>query len=239
MTLRKVYSREMRHELGVFPVWQPGDPIEVGDIGTLDEGAFQKQTTMKSLFPDYRLKIERQPLNRPYRFSSRDCIIGQLQTSGSLPAEANAMVEVKFGSEGGVIFEATDIRRTSIDDLFQCREFIKTHRKLWPSKGVLVTAVDTANSFRLLISATRNGSATLSGRADALSGMKIADASISISTNSAAGYQVTPGAGAIAAQLSGFGWLGYLAGDFHLLEMETEPDFVDLMPRDFPEQKPS
>ncbi len=239
MTLKSIYSHEMRHQLGVFPVWQPGDPIDVGDIGTLDDGMFHKQTSLKSIFPDLPVKVDTRQLNRPYRFSSKDCIVGEVRASGSVPAQGAASLEVKFGSNGGVIFDASDIHRTLIDDLYQLREYIRTQRARWPHKCALVTAVDKAGSFRLLISETRNGSAMLSGNADALANLKIADASVTVSTSSSAGYQVKGGKGAVAADLSGFGWLGYLTGKLKLLEAEppteSEHEFVELNARDFPE----
>ena len=52
MSLRKSYSKMMRNELGVHPVWEPGTKIMLGDYGIFLEGSFKKLGQLKDLLSD-------------------------------------------------------------------------------------------------------------------------------------------------------------------------------------------
>lgn len=232
----------MRDVFKKFPVWQPGDPIQVGDVGTLTGGVFEKQTELSSLFPDLQYHAAEAVLNHPYLYSSQDAIRAALGASASTPGGPGelATVKVTFGRNGGVLFEATGLKRASIEDLYQLRCAIKERRDRWPRGMTLVTAVETSARFRLVISSTSNGTATVSGNVDAVAGLKVADASVSIETESTSGYQTNAGSGALAAALYGFGWLESLQSGFRLMEAEEEPveapDFEELAAEDYPEE---
>jgi len=243
MTLKSTYSAEMRSQLGLFPVWPPGDPIKAGDIGTLQGGVFEKQTSLKERFGTLKVRLVRQALDRPYRFCSKDCVLGEIRAAGKAAGTGSAAMQVKFGANGGVIFEAAGLTRQAIDNLYEVRSFIREHRTAWPAGHVLIGSVDRATRFRVLISENRNGSATLSGKLDALKDLKVADASVKVSTDASAGYQVNDGSGAVSASVYGFGWIPAALKGFKLLQAEPEAapagagsdeDFVALAADRFP-----
>jgi hypothetical protein len=237
MSLQSLYSSEMRQQLQVFPVWQPGDPVEVGDIGTLKDGLFEKQTSLGRLFPDIAVVPVKSKLDHPYRFKSKDCIVGSAGAGATLPGGAGTVqAKVQFGAHGGVVFDAAGLERTAIDDLLDVRAKIRERRADWPRGMVLVTAVDTCERFHLLISEAGNASASLQGSAGAVAGLSIADPSVKIGIDSDAGYQ-TEGSGPVATTVYGFGWLGYVLKKFQLLGEEPEEpelDFGELAAADFP-----
>jgi hypothetical protein len=237
MSLRSLYSSEMRRQLQVFPVWQPGDPVEIGDIGTLNDGVFEKQTSLKKHFPDIEFAPVESELDHPYRFRSKDCVVASVGASAGFPGGTTAVeAKVQFGAHGGVVFDAAGLQRMAIDDLLDVRTKVRSRRTVWPRGMVLVTAVDSCKKFHLLISDAGNASASLRGSVDAIAGLSIADPSVKIGIDSDAGYQ-TEGSGPVAATVYGFGWLGYLMKKFQLLEEEPEepaPDFGVLAAADFP-----
>jgi hypothetical protein len=235
MSLQSLYSSEMRNQLQVFPIWQPGDPVEIGDVGTLKNGVFEKQTTLKKLFPKIAFAQLKNKLDRPYRFKSKDCLVASAG-AGLSGGTASVEAKVHFGTRGGVVFDAAGLQRMAIDNLLDVRAKVRARRKDWPHGMVLVTAVDTSQRFHLLISEAGNASASLRGSADAIAGLSIADPSVKIGIDSDAGYQ-TEGSGPVAATIYGFGWLGYLMKKFQLLgeePEEPEPDFGELAAADFP-----
>jgi hypothetical protein len=237
MSLQSLYSSEMRHQLQVFPIWQPGDPITLGDIGTLKNGVFEKQTTLKKHFPDIEFTAVKSKLDHPYRFRSKDCVLASAGGGAGLAGgTATLEAKVQFGAHGGVVFDAAELQREAIDDLLDVRIKIRARRAEWPRGMVLVTAVDSCKTFRLLISETGSASASLRGNADAIGGLSISDPSVKIAIDADAGYQ-TKGSGPIAATVYGFGWIGYLLRKFQLLGDEPEepvPDFGELAAADFP-----
>jgi hypothetical protein len=235
MSLQSLYSSEMRHQLQVFPIWQPGDPIEIGDIGTLNNGVFEKQAVLKERFPDIEFAAVKRKLDHPYRFRSKDCVVASAG-AGLAGGAATVEAKVQFGAHGGVVFDAAGLQRMAIDNLLDVRTKVRARRPEWPRGMVLVTAVDTCQKFHLLISEAGNASASLRGSADAVAGLSIADPSVKIGIDSDAGYQ-TEGSGPVAATVYGFGWLGYLLKKFQLLgeePEEPEPDFGELAAGDFP-----
>ena len=222
MTLQSLYSSEMRHRLQVFPTWQPGDPVEVGDIGTLKNGVFEKQTSLTAHFPDIAFVPRTSKLEHPYRFQSKASLVASAGAGVSLPeGAARVDAKVQFGDRGGVVFDAAGLERTAIDNLLDVRTKIRARRAEWPRGMVLVSCVDTAKRFQLLVSETGNSSVSLHGRAAAIAGFSIADPSVKIAIDSDAVYR-TKGSGPVAAIVYGFGWLGYLLKRFKLLEQEPD-----------------
>jgi hypothetical protein len=232
MPIERKYSHELRHQYGFFPVWPPGDAIEPGQVGTLRDGVFRKETTLKRFLPACPYSPSR-PVNmdRPFQYSSKDIKKLGIQATADLQGMATVKLNAQFGSSGGVIFEATGIRRLGIEDLAEIRRFIQSNRSTWPREYVLVGSVDTADSFRVLISEAANGTLTLSGNADAIENLHVADASLSVGADSQIGYQTPRGNGAIFANVYGFS--GLFGRTFELLGPKPEGEFVEVSVEDW------
>jgi hypothetical protein len=236
MPIERKYSHELRHQYGFFPVWPPGDAIEPGEVGTLRDGVFRKETTLKRLLPACPYSPSSPiKMDRPFQYSSKDIKKLGIQATGDVQGTATVKLSAQFGYSGGVIFEARDIRRFGIEDLAEIRRFIQSNRSIWPREYVLVGAVDRADSFRVLISEAAKGTFSLSGNMDAIENLHIADASLSVGAESQIGYQTPRGKGAIFANVYGFSGLfglnfGLLGGD--AMKSDDE-EFVEVSAEDW------
>lgn len=237
MPLESKYSREVRDELSLFPVWRPGSKIEPGDIGTLAKGVFEKQTSVAEMFPGLKCAITAAPMKNPFRFVSKDCHSGEIAATGkvpagSSPADVTGTIEIRFGAHGGVLFGATGITEFSIENLHEVRNHIENNRSSWPRGYVLVSAVDKARQFSVMVAENDDGVVKVGGKVDVLKHLNIADSGVSVVWNSVAGYQ-TKGDGPITLRTHGFNWWGLgtklLSGD----DSETsEDDFTEVSARD-------
>ena len=237
MSLQSKYSKEVRKELSLFPIWIPGAKVEPGDIGTINKGIFERQTSLAQMYPDLKFKVTQSSLSTPFRFVSKDShaatISGSAQMpTGSLPANVDATVEVRFGSKGGVVFSANGITQYSIDNLHEVRSFLEEQRSTWPHGYVLAGTIHRAQKFTVLVSDEEGVTATLSGDADALKQFDLAHASVSVKSMSSNGYQ-TQGLGAVTLRTYGFNLFGY--GSKLLSDDEKPPssdDFIEVSARD-------
>src|SRR5665213_1722008 len=199
MSIRKIYASELRHHLSLFAVWPPGDPIEAGDVGLLSEGVFEKQTTVSDLFRDLELRFVETGIDAPYTFHSQGKDTVQVRVSGDVPVggspglvSATASAEIRFGKKGGVVMDARDLTRRSIDNLFEVSSYIQQNRRSWPNGFVLVASSDRTGSCQVLVSEATEADFQLSGKAEAIRDLKIADASISVMHGIVAGYICSP-----------------------------------------------
>jgi len=246
MSLEYFYSSEVRRQIRQFPVWRPGDPVAPGDIGNLDGGVFQKQTTLNVLFPKLKFKTVREHLNNPYLFTSSGSRRGAVHASGSniggVGVVPSATMKIDFGAKGGIVFAATELTRERIDELHHVREYVKAHKREWPKGMVLAAVVESAGKFRVIVSESKNGSLTLSGDAKAVGVVNIADAGVTVTMDNAAGYDSSHASGPIAVRPYGFSWLQALRGRLQLFEHDgtsTEEDdsFEEISAEDFPEDE--
>jgi len=245
MSVEALYSSEMRRQIKQFPVWRPGDPVEPADIGTLSDGVLRKQTTLSKVFPELKYKITSTKLENPYLFVSSSAKKGKLQAAAPNPSgiPVTANMKIEFGGKGAVVFAATDISRKYIEDLYQVRKYIKENKAQWPKGMVLAGVVETAGTFRVLVSESKNGSVSLSGDAKALGAINIADASVGISLENAGGYDSQRARGPISVTPYGFNWWDALRGRIQLLEHDdeavstTDDDFVELSADEYPDDE--
>ncbi len=226
MSLESLYSSEMRHQIKQFPIWRPGDPISAGDIGELRGGVFIKQTELSDRYPDLEFSVSSTALKNPYLFMSKGSKAGAVEVSSPIPGalNVNAKVKISFGGKGAVIFASADLTRHTIDNLYEVRRYIRDRREDWPKGMVLAAVVHTAGNFRVLISESKNGSVTLAGNAKALGAIDIADASVSVSLENAAGYDSQRASGPISVTAYGFRLWDVIRGRVQLLEAPTESE---------------
>jgi hypothetical protein len=244
MSLQGLYASQMLREIKQIAIWRPGDVVAPGDVGYLREGAFEKQTNLSRLFPELKFAVADVSLHNPYRFVSNSCTLSSIEASASPLGGLNGSgsLKISFGNKGGVIFEATDIVKSSIDDLYQIRQFISSHRVDWPKDMVLAATTESAGSFRVLVSETENGSATLRGNVSALGTVSLTDASISVSMDHSSGYDSHLARGVIAVTGYGFGWWNVLRRRISSMEHRDkhieQADFVELSAEEFPADAP-
>jgi hypothetical protein len=111
MELNVYYSQQVRHSLGYFPVWEPGENVTPGDVGVLVNGVFEKRTDIRRIL-GLTPKRTRQNIGNPTRFYSQGCTVGKIQLnvseSNDPKSKALGSVMLQFSGEGGIVFDVTD-----------------------------------------------------------------------------------------------------------------------------------
>jgi hypothetical protein len=197
------YSREFRKRISYFPVWQPGDPAKPGMIGRLEKGVFYAEGQLETLFP--KAPIERAHVRGvpSQAFYTQSSISLSGQAAGSHPVGAKVNARVSFSKAGGIVYHGANLELDYIPELTPLLQFISQRRHEWPAGTVLVTHVESARQFRILISQSASWEVDLSGDAKAVDALQIADASVSVSTASGSGYQ-RAGGGPVSLRIYGF-----------------------------------
>jgi len=198
------YSKEFRHRLSYFPVWPPGDPLLPGTIGLIKKGVFWPQGNLSKLLPDARFDVAKGPDLASQEFYTQSSVAVSAKVDGAHPlASAKAKATIEFSGSGGIIFHADRLEVSYIDDLLTLLRRITQARQDWPGDAVLVTHVESAAQFRVLISQSKSWALDLEGAAEAVGALKLADASISIKTLRGTGY-MRSGSGPVTIRLYGF-----------------------------------
>jgi hypothetical protein len=235
MGVSEQYSKEIRKNLSYFPSWEPGDQVAPGDVGELIQGVFHRQTTLTRLFPELTVTVKRDAKPNVVMFQSDNAVSVRLQGGASVPGAVNGSVELDFSRAGAVVFHAVNCTRRYIDNLHETREFIvqkrKQDRQAWPSGYVLVSHVEEAERFAVLVSGAAGRSVTLTGQLDLLRQLKLAEGQVAV-VGSAGYHRIS--SGPILLRAYGFGWWGRLKpqGAGEVAPQGQEPDFQELSPRD-------
>ena len=95
------YQQEMHQNIGFFATWLPGDLLELGDIGTLVNGTFRKQSSFKEMGIAYEVSTFGALQNLQY--TSKFGIAFSVDTSvdASTMIDVSAAIRVEFSSQGG------------------------------------------------------------------------------------------------------------------------------------------
>ncbi len=232
MGLASLYSKQIRHNLNCFPVWEPGEEIGPGDVGILKEGVFQRETSLRKIFPDLAFKVVPNDNPHPSHFYSKDCQVADVTIDAAAQPHAKAMLRITFKKEGGVVFDASDCKALYIEDIYSVCKYLAENRSKWPPGMVLVSHIEKSPRFAVMISETKDAQVELSGEVAPLKEIRIADASVTVSSFRGLGYRRT-GKGPVAARLYGFKWWRVrprlLSADDRITE---DADFAEISARD-------
>lgn len=237
MGISAQYSKEIRGNLSYFPCWEPGDKVSPGDIGELAEGVFHRQGTLRETFPELSVVVRREATRNRVSFHSLNAVTVELDATATAPGlEAvgtKASAQVAFSRGGAVIFHAQDCSRRFIDNLGEVRRFIETHRGAWPKGHALVSHVEDAESFSVLVSGGAGASLTLEGSLEALQQLRLAEGGVTMTGARNIGYQ-RAGAGSVLLRLYSigfFGKTGLLSGGREI-PRGSEAELLELSPHD-------
>lgn len=232
MGLASLYSKQIRDNLNCFAVWEPGEEISPGDVGILKEGVFQRETNLSKIFPDLKFTIVSNDNPHPSHFFSKDCQLSDMTIDAAAQPNAKASLQITFKEEGGVVFDASDCTALYIEDIYSVCKYLAKNRSKWPPGMVLVSHIEKSPRFAVMISETKGAQVELSGEVAPLKEIRIADASVTVSSFHGLGYRRT-GKGPVTARLYGFKWWRVRprllsAGD----RITEETDFAEISARD-------
>src|SRR5262245_51278402 len=103
-----LYHQEMHNNLGFFATWLPGDPIEIGDVGVLENGRFRPMTSLKEFGIACDISTSQSAQNVHY--TSRQGTKIATSSGAAATAIAKAEITIEFSRQGAFVFNASPLR---------------------------------------------------------------------------------------------------------------------------------
>ncbi|BDG73927.1 hypothetical protein [Roseomonas fluvialis] len=182
-----LYAAKFRENLSYHPVWQPGTGLVPGDVGVMKDGVFVREGHVSQLQGSVVPEPTQQTLAAPMKFSvgvtAKAAAQGGAQVDPALKVEAS----LKFGSNGGVVFDARDRVQHALANLGLVLAALD-----WGSPEfddvVVVSEVHSARVAALAVAVGSEGEVELSGSLKALKALDVGDASVSFGATTGAAY---------------------------------------------------
>lgn len=173
--MKKSYGSIIWKILKEYAIWQPGDPVSLGDYGVIRDGCFERMGNIR----DHAGEIE---------ILTRTNLLPQLSLQSKHSVERSPLVRdlvrlsFAFGKTHGVVLSARDIRVNTFLELPKTARLI-AGIKGWDRSWYVVTSVRNAGKFFLLI--TRDQKISMEGPAgkieELMAGNPEDDASVQLS----------------------------------------------------------
>jgi hypothetical protein len=201
MGLNTKYAKEIHEETGYFATWLPTANVQIGDVGTVKDGVFQKKGTLKDF--GIACSSEVDPQTGDIAYASANAVSIDFKAAGNAPVpggpagtvDADASVAISFSRADAVLFQAAGVKTLTISSLSQISDDILSRYKAgkWPSDYIVVTDVVSAAGVTVLISSGKDAHIDLSAKGSLGTGqakLASADATFAINKSSSIGTQI-------------------------------------------------
>jgi len=185
MGISEVYTEEVHDHLSPYYAnWEPGEPLQLGDYGTLDGDKFDRLGNIRTFGISFDVRSDK--VGDQKKFSSE----GTRERSGGASAEGtvNSVVDAKaelaitFTRKNSVFFNAANCTTDSIEDIADVgRKLIDMYEndERWKKKWVVVTHIVTASNTIIAVGTKAQSSVTFEVAGDTKT-IDLADASIDL-----------------------------------------------------------
>jgi hypothetical protein len=165
MTINSQYAKEIYKEFGYLATWLPTANVQVGDIGIIEDGIFQKTGTLKDLGIIYASQVD--PQTGDIEYASANAVSVDVKAAGTAPVSGvnvDASVAVSFARANAILFQASQCRASTISNLSEVANSILSLSRegRWPTKQVVITDVISSAAATVLISSGANAHIDLS-----------------------------------------------------------------------------
>ncbi|MCD7972841.1 MAG: hypothetical protein LUG18_09280 [Candidatus Azobacteroides sp.] len=194
------YTKEMYRKFGYFATWMPGIPIELGDVGTIENNIFTKFTDLQSEALKIEFKSKTKENKDFIEYKSEGQVNLSVKFAGTLPrpgsklTEADAGIMFDFKKANSVYFRAKDVSFLQIDDLLDLQQKLLQPdiRKIWKKNWVIVTQVVCAEALAVMLSNKKDATVELKANAN-ISAIKpdILDAGFEFTTRNDSGMETS------------------------------------------------
>jgi hypothetical protein len=158
---------ETRGRFERLPVWLPGTPMSLGDVGVFDESGWVKHTTLDVLGVRFSSDTAGEPVN--YDYSSHDGaeVSMRLAASGVPALDAvtvgNIGMHIRFSRQGAFVLKANTVTVRRIADLAKIDEQIleQYRKRRWQPGWVLVSEVAQGGPSITIVSGSKEGEAVI------------------------------------------------------------------------------
>lgn len=185
----KIYQKEMHNNLGFFATWFPGDPIELGAVGTIQNGRFRQISSLTDFGIEMHESEESPP--QPLKYTSTSGISIDIEGSaGSEKSPLSAEIKIDFSNEGAFLFEAMNVRQVQITNRFNVAEKIvqKYEEKKWDLDWYVVESLHLADAATIVVCQDQNAGIVLTANSNIpFSSTTLADPKLNLSVKSSRG----------------------------------------------------
>ncbi|MDO9491252.1 hypothetical protein [Acetobacterium sp.] len=117
------YADVVKNELGYYPVFLPGYPLSLGDFGTVDDGKFTREGSVKNF--DFIVKeLTGEAPDNKIDFSKGVDFKVSLAPSITAPGMFEASLKIAFGDSSNVFFSFNNCQTTLIDNYQELKKKI-------------------------------------------------------------------------------------------------------------------
>jgi hypothetical protein len=193
MGVKTDYATSVRNEIDRYAVWEPGQPLALGDFGELHDKTFEKRGSIK----DFGISFGEVSSSKAfYEFTSAGTSIAEASLNGTISvglpiASPRASLDLKFARERGLFLRAADSFTVQIDNLYNLAAAL-SRLPDWKFHWKVIAEIRIAPSAVILMGRTANSTVKVEASVDALEQFRLgklkADAGLSMTGE--VGYKV-------------------------------------------------
>jgi hypothetical protein len=183
--LKGIYGR-----FSYLATWLPNLPLQLGDVGTLQNDEFKQMTTLKDLGITFDICTSATPVDFTYTSDSGVRLItklaGEAAAGTTLPV-GEAGISMQFSNEGAFVFEAIGCTVAEIEDKTALGQavFKLLGQKKWDSSWAVVDTVVRADSATIVVSNSANATLDLTAKTPiTVASLAKVDAELSVNSQS-------------------------------------------------------
>src|SRR5687767_7376489 len=157
----KMYQREIHENLGFFATWLPGDQMDIGDVGVLENGRFRRQTTLTALGIQHITQAGSGMQKIEYTSTEGTTIKSSAQ-AGVAPI-AKAEIAIEFSREGAFVFHVSQLLQHRLADPATVgAAVVDAYRNGdWKKEWLLVESLHTAPRATIIVAQSNAAGITL------------------------------------------------------------------------------
>ncbi len=165
MNPHKFYVKEISKKTNYRANWLPDKPMNIGDVGKLEDGIFTLYTTLEQ--QGIPLNIRQSDSSLDFDYSSTDSVkistgVDANVSAAGLPlVKGKVMCKIEFQKSEGILFQISESRKVIIENLADIEKSILERYKKgdWNLGWVVVTETVCTDSATIIINT--GGSNTL------------------------------------------------------------------------------
>lgn len=183
----KEYLKELNKRFGYRPTWEPGKPLELGDIGVLEKGVFSQRSSLMDLGISFEIREPAAGSDIKYASSGGVKVEPKLSGKAPLPdttlSKLDSGFSVSFSKENAILFEAKNARTALISNLHAIeKEVIKKMKDdSWKREWVIISELMQTDSATIVISKGKSAKIELKAAGEVATGeLHIADVDLGL-----------------------------------------------------------
>jgi hypothetical protein len=185
-TPQKLFMKNMYKKTSYRANWMPDKPLQIGDIGKLEDGTFTLFTTLEKQGIVFTTRERDSGLDLDY--SSKDTVKISENTGAEIPiakpvANIKAKLNIELKSEDSILYQTTGSKIIIIDNLDTIEtEMLQRYKDdKWMKNWVVITEIIKTDFVTIIISQSKNNTLEFEASGNAkLQSINLADASLGL-----------------------------------------------------------